>query len=111
MRMMLLKAPKQSSFHHRKIKKAGETMNDETSETQAISCESLTKADMARTEVTMCFNLSSLSEATGMIPTPPLDDADVEGYEALFYRPQQEADNARKADSPQEQQARSGYTH
>lgn len=74
------------------------TMNDNASETQTISCDALTKADMARTEVAMCFNLSSASEATGMIATPPLDDADLEGYGSLFYRPQQEADNARKAD-------------
>ncbi len=86
-------------------------MNKEATENHTISCEALTQADMARTEVAMCFNLSSMSEATGMIPTVPLDEADVEGYEALFYRPQQEADNARKADSPQEQQSRSEYTH
>ena len=66
-------------------------------------CASLDQADMARTEDSLCFNLASTTESTGMIPTPPLTDAEVEGYESLFYRPQQEADNARKADSPQEQ--------
>lgn len=81
-------------------------MNDHRYETQSFSCDALTRADMARTEVAMCYILSSASEATGMIATPPLTDADLEGYEALFYRTQQEANNAREASSPQEQKRR-----
>ncbi len=79
-------------------------MDNKTPDNKAKDCSSLSRADMASTEDAMCFNLASTTETTGMIPTPPLTDAEVEGYEALFYRPQQEADNARKSDSPQEQE-------
>ena len=81
-------------------------MNDMRDETQSFSCDALTRADMARTEAAMCANLSSASESTGMIATPPLSDADLEGYETLFYRTQLEANNAREADSPEEQKRR-----
>lgn len=79
-------------------------MDNKTPEkNKSVGCNGLNKDSMASTEDAICFNLASTTETTGMIPTPPLTDAEVEGYEALFYRPQQEADNARKSDSPQEQ--------
>lgn len=78
-------------------------MSQQPDNKKSKSCASLSQADMANTEDALCFNLASTTETTGMIPTPPLTDAEVEGYESLFYRPQQEADNARKSDSPEEQ--------
>ena len=52
-------------------------------------------------------NIASNTEFTGMIPTPPLTDAEAEGYEDLYPVPQQKAAVAKKADTATEQQRRS----
>jgi hypothetical protein len=49
----------------------------------------------------------STTECTGMIPTPPLSDEQVDGYLDLFHVPQQKAESAMKADTPEEQEKRS----
>lgn len=49
----------------------------------------------------------SATECTGMIPTPPLNDEQVEGYLDIFHVPQQKAQDALKADNPEEQKLRS----
>ncbi len=47
----------------------------------------------------------SANEVTGMVPRPPLNEAEVEGYLTLFPVEQQEAFHAKKADSPAQQDA------
>jgi hypothetical protein len=48
----------------------------------------------------------STTECTGMIPAPPLNDEQVDGYLDLFHVPQQKASVARKAENPEEQKKR-----
>lgn len=52
-------------------------------------------------------NIASVSDYTGTIPTPPLTDEEVEGYSDIYFVPQQKAENAKKADSPKQQELRS----
>jgi hypothetical protein len=53
------------------------------------------------------LDIASTTECTGMIPGPPLDDAQVDAYSEIYSVPQQKAYNAKKADSPEEQKRRS----
>ncbi len=47
----------------------------------------------------------SAQDFTGMVPRPPLNEAEVEGYLTLFPVEQQEAYNAKAADGPAQQDA------
>jgi cell division protein FtsN len=49
----------------------------------------------------------SANEVTGMVPRPPLSEADVEGFLTLFPIEQQQADVAKKASGPAGQEMRS----
>ncbi len=53
------------------------------------------------------LDIASSTECTGMIPGPPLDDAEVDAYAEIYSVPQQKAYNAQKANSPEEQKRRS----
>lgn len=52
-------------------------------------------------------NIASVTDYTGTIPTPPLSEEEVEGYSDIYFVPQQQAENAKKADSPKQQEQRS----
>jgi hypothetical protein len=55
----------------------------------------------------IAIDVASMTECTGMIPTPPLTDDEVNGYSGIFHMPQQKAETAQKADSPAEQEKNS----
>lgn len=52
-------------------------------------------------------NVVSSGDCTGKIARPPLTDGDLDGYLDLFHVPQQKAESAMEADSPEEQEKRS----
>jgi len=53
------------------------------------------------------LEITSSTECTGMIPVPPLDDAEVDAYAEIYSVHQKKAYNAKKSDSPEEQKLRS----
>mgnify|MGYP000303690649 CR=1 FL=1 len=53
------------------------------------------------------LNITSATDCTGMIPTPPLTDEEVNGYADIYTVPQQNAYNAQNADSTSQQSRRS----
>ena len=48
-------------------------------------------------------NIASANDFTGMIPTPPLTDADADGYSDIFPVTQQKSVSAQKSATPREQ--------
>lgn len=66
------------------------------------------ETDAQYAEDGISMDVVSSTEMTGMVPTPPLDDSEVEGYRSLFPVRQQAATDARKAGSPEEQERQSG---
>ena len=42
------------------------------------------------------LDIASSTECTGMVPSPPLDEAEVEGYADIYSVPQKQAENARE---------------
>jgi hypothetical protein len=52
-------------------------------------------------------NIYSQTDCTGMIPTPPLDDAQVDGYHDIYSVPQQNATGARKFENAKDQKKNS----
>lgn len=52
----------------------------------------------------LSMDVISATEVTGMVPTPPLTEAQAEGYRNLFPIPQPRAASARCADTPEEQE-------
>ncbi len=55
----------------------------------------------------LSMDIVSATEVTGMVPTPPLTEAQSEGYRTLFSIPQPRAASARSADTPEEQEEQS----
>jgi hypothetical protein len=55
----------------------------------------------------LSMDVISATEVTGMVPTPPLTEAQAEGYRQLFPIPQPKAASARCADTPEEQEEQS----
>ena len=53
------------------------------------------------------LDIASITECTGMIPTPPLNEFEAENYGDLYSVPQQDAYNAKKADNTAQQEKRS----
>jgi hypothetical protein len=52
------------------------------------------------------MGIVSATEVTGMVPTPPLDEDEADGYGDLFPVRQERASAAQRADSPDEQEKR-----
>jgi hypothetical protein len=52
-------------------------------------------------------NIGSQTECTGMIPTPPLDDAQLDGYHDIYSVPQQKGTGALKKEDAKEQKRKS----
>jgi hypothetical protein len=52
-------------------------------------------------------NIGSQMDCTGMIPTPPLDDAQQEGYHDIYSVPQQIGTGAIKKENAEEQKRKS----
>lgn len=53
------------------------------------------------------LDIASTTDCTGMIPTPPLNEYEVDNYADIYSVPQQSAVNAQKADSTSQQRKRS----
>lgn len=53
------------------------------------------------------LNIESQTECTGMIPTPPIDDVQQDGYHDLYSVPQQCASGAKRAKDAAEQKKKS----
>lgn len=49
------------------------------------------------------LDIASTTECTGMIPTPPLSEEEVENYADIYSMPQKSAFNAKKANTPSQQ--------
>ncbi|MGE5494385.1 MAG: hypothetical protein ACM3S4_03665 [Burkholderiales bacterium] len=52
-------------------------------------------------------SIGSQTECTGMVPTPPLDDAQVDGYHDIHSIPQQKGTGAMKMKDAKEQKKKS----
>jgi hypothetical protein len=53
------------------------------------------------------LNVGSQTECTGMIPTPPLDDAQLDGYHDIYSVPQQKGTGAMNMKDAKEQKRKS----
>lgn len=53
------------------------------------------------------LNLESQTECTGMIPTPPVDDVQQDGYHDIYSVPQQCASGAKRAENAADQKKKS----
>lgn len=53
------------------------------------------------------LNVESQTECTGMIPTPPIDDVQQDGYHDIYSVPQQCATGAKKAKNAADQKKKS----
>lgn len=53
------------------------------------------------------LNIESQTECTGMIPTPPIDDVQLDGYHDIYSVPQQCGSAAKQAKNAAEQKKKS----
>ncbi len=52
-------------------------------------------------------NIGSQTDCTGMVPTPPLDAAQIDGYHDIYSMPQQKGTGALKKEDAKEQKKKS----
>jgi len=51
------------------------------------------------------LDITSATECTGMVPTPPLTEAEVEGYSSVYSVPQKRVPQKGKNSTPKKKQA------